>query len=178
MARWRPRRQKCRCPIPRALTLKTRAEYRLIGKRHRGVDDPKVVTGQPLFGIDVQLPDMVYANFTKCPAVGGKVKSFNADEIKALPGVLDAFAVEGTGKPTEVMPGVAIIAKDTWSAFQAKNKLKVDWDESEASKDSTSQFSAEREKAGARTSRTKPDTNVGDVDKAFAQGRQDGGSLL
>ena len=70
-------------PDPKSLTLKTRAQYRLIGKRYRGVDDPKVVTGQPLFGIDVQLPDMVYANFTKCPAVGGKVKSFNADEIKA-----------------------------------------------------------------------------------------------
>ena len=58
-------------------------QYRLFGKRYRGVDDPKVVTGQPLFGIDVQLPGMVYANFTKCPAVGGKVRSFNVDEIKA-----------------------------------------------------------------------------------------------
>ena len=98
-------------PDPKSLTLKTRAEYQLLGRRHHGVDDPKIVTGKPLFGIDVQLPGMVYANYTKCPAVGGKVKSFNADEIKTLPGVIDAFVVEGTGKPTEVMPGVAIIAK-------------------------------------------------------------------
>ena len=129
-------------PDPTALTLKTRAQYKLLGRRHRGVDDPKIVTGKPLFGIDVQLPGMLYANFTKCPAVGGKVKSFNDDEIKALPGVVDCFAVEGTGKPTECMPGVAIIAKNTWQAFQAKNKLKVVWDESEASKDSTTDFSA------------------------------------
>jgi isoquinoline 1-oxidoreductase subunit beta len=156
-------------PDPKSLALKTRAEYRLIGKRYRGVDDAKVVTGQPLFGIDVQLPDMVHANFTKCPAVGGKVKSFNADEIKAQPGVIDAFVVEGTGVPAEVMPGVAIIAKDTWSAFQAKNKLKVEWDESEASKDSTSQFSAQAKKL-APNFPAKPDDNVGDVDKAFAQG--------
>ncbi|HWY63461.1 MAG TPA: molybdopterin cofactor-binding domain-containing protein [Rhizomicrobium sp.] len=158
-------------PDPTSLTLKTRAEYRLIGKRYRGVDDAKLVTGQPLFGIDVQLPNMVHANFTKCPAVGGKVKSFNADEIKALPGVLDAFVVEGTGVPVEVMPGVAIIAKDTWSAFQAKNKLKVAWDESEASKDSTSQFSASAKKLAASFP-AKPDDNVGDVDKAFAQAAQ------
>ena len=124
-------------PDPKSLKLKTRAEYRLIGKRYRGVDDPKVVSGQPLFGIDVQLPGMVYANYTKCPAAGGKVRSFNVDEIKAQRGVLDAFALDGTGVPVEVMPGVAIIAKDTWSAFQAKDKLKVDWDLSEASKDST-----------------------------------------
>src|SRR6185312_1976238 len=67
-------------PDPNSLKLKTRAEYRLLGRRHRGVDDPKVVTGKPLFGIDVKLPEMVYCNYTKCPAVGGKVKSFNVDE--------------------------------------------------------------------------------------------------
>ena len=154
-------------PDPKSLTLKTRAQYRLIGKRYRGVDDPKVVTGQPLFGIDVQLPGMVHANFTKCPAVGGKVKSFNEGEIKAQPGVIDCFVVEGTGVPAEVMPGVAIIGKDTWSVFQAKNKLKVVWDESEASKDSTSQFSAAAKKL-APNFPAKPDDNVGDVDKSFA----------
>ena len=158
-------------PDPKSLILKTRAQYKLLGRRHRGVDDPKIVSGKPLFGIDVQLPGMLYCNYTKCPAVGGKVKSFNVDEIKALPGVVDAFAVEGTGKPTECMPGVAIIAKNTWAAFQAKNKLKVEWDESEASKDSTTQFSA-RAREYAKNFPAKIDANlgnnVGDVDKAFA----------
>ena len=136
-------------PDPNSLKLKTRADYRLIGKRYRGVDDPKVVSGQPLFGIDMQRPGMVYANYTKCPAAGGKVRSFNVDEIKAQRGVLDAFALDGTGLSVEVMPGVAIIARDTWSAFQAKEKLKVDWDLSEASKDSSSQFSAQARKLAA-----------------------------
>jgi isoquinoline 1-oxidoreductase beta subunit len=154
-------------PDPASLKLKTRNEYRLIGKRYRGVDDPKVVTGKPLFGIDVQLPGMVYANFTKCPAVGGKVKSANLDEIKAMPGVIDAFVLEGTGKPLEVMPGVAVITKDTWTAIQAKNRLKIDWDLSEASRDSSAQFSA-RAKQIAPHLPKKPDGEVGDVDKAFA----------
>ncbi|WP_163993126.1 xanthine dehydrogenase family protein molybdopterin-binding subunit [Rhizobium lusitanum] len=154
-------------PDPRSLKLKTRADYRLIGKRYRGVDDPKVVSGQPLFGIDVQLPGMVYASFTKCPAAGGKVRSFNVDEIKAQRGLLDAFALDGTGLLVEVMPGVAIIARDTWSAFQAKSKLQVDWDLSEASTDSTSKFSAEARKLATRFPE-KPDDNVGDVDKSFA----------
>jgi isoquinoline 1-oxidoreductase beta subunit len=154
-------------PDPKTLTLKTRAQYRLLGRRHHGVDDPKIVTGKPLFGIDVQLPDMVYCNYTKCPAVGGKVKSANLDEIKKLPGVIDAFMVEGNGKPAEVMAGVAIIARNTWQAFEAKKKLNVVWDESEASKDSTTQFSA-RAKEYAKTFPTTPDSNVGDVDKALA----------
>ena len=155
-------------PDPKSLKLKTRADYRLIGKRYRGVDDPKVVSGQPLFGIDVQRPGMVYANYTKCPAAGGKVRSFNVDEIKAQRGVLDAFALDGTGLSVEVMPGVAIIAKDTWSAFQAKEKLKVDWDLSEASKDSSSRFSAEARKL-ATSFPEKRDTDIGDVDQSFAK---------
>ena len=154
-------------PDPKSLKLKTRAEYRLIGKRFRGVDDPKVVSGQPLFGIDVQRPGMVYATYTKCPAAGGKVASFNVDEIKAQRGVLDAFALHGTGVSIEVMPGVVIIAKDTWSAFQAKDKLKVEWDLSAASKDSTAQFSAQA-KTVANNFPQQPDENVGDVDKSFA----------
>jgi isoquinoline 1-oxidoreductase subunit beta len=154
-------------PDPKSLKLKTRAEYRLIGKRYRGVDDPKVVRGQPLFGIDVQLPGMLYASYTKCPAAGGKVRSFNLDEIRSEPGVVDAFALDGTGMVVEVMPGVAIIARDTWSAFQAKDKLRVEWDLSEASTDSTSKFSADA-RALAASFPANPDDNVGDVDKSFA----------
>ena len=164
-------------PDPKSLALKTRAEYRLIGKRYHGVDDPKVVTGQPLFGIDVQRPGMVYASYTKCPAAGGKVRSFNVDEIKAQRGVIDAFAIDGTGLMVEAMPGVAIIAKDTWSAFQAKDKLKVDWDLSEASTDSSSQFSAQA-KAVANHFPATPDDDVGDVDKSLRHCRQDRGGLL
>ena len=66
-----------------------------------------------------------------------------------------------------MMPGVAIIAKYTWEAFKAKKKLKVDWDESEASKDSTTAFSAARRREFAKSFPAKPDSNVGDVDKAF-----------
>ncbi|MDR2239454.1 MAG: molybdopterin-dependent oxidoreductase, partial [Zoogloeaceae bacterium] len=91
----------------------------------------------------------------------------NLDEVKALPGVIDAFVVEGNGKPTEVMPGVAIIAKNTWVAFEAKTKLKVAWDESQASKDSSARLAA-RAKAHAKTFPSGHDRNVGDVDQAFA----------
>lgn len=153
-------------PDPAKLTLKSRSEYRLLGKRYTGVDNSKVVTGKPVFGIDVQLPGMLYANYVKCPAVGGKVKSANLDEIKKLPGVVDAFVLEGTGNPAEVMPGVAIIAKTTWHAFQAKAALKVDWDESNASKDSLTQAAVKAKELSSHM--PEPETNVGDVEAAFA----------
>jgi isoquinoline 1-oxidoreductase subunit beta len=153
-------------PDPATLKLKTRAEYRLLGKRYTGVDNIKVVTGQPLFGIDITLPGMVYASYTKCPAVGGKVKSANLDEIKKMPGVLEAFVLDGTGNPAEVMPGVAIIATSTWRSFKAKAALKVEWDESSASKDSLTQAAAKAKELSANM--PAPVHNVGDVDAAFA----------
>src|SRR5687768_11498729 len=125
-------------PVPDANTvrLKERSEYRLLGKSYTGVDNRQVVTGAPLFGIDQTLPGMKIAVFQRCPATGGKVRSANLDEVKKLPGVRDAFVIEGNGKTTEVMPGVAIIADTTWAAFEARRQLEVEWDESTASKDS------------------------------------------
>jgi len=153
-------------PEPNKVQLKARADYKLLGKRYTGVDNLQVVTGQPLFGIDVQMPGMLYANYAKCPAVGGKVKTANLDEIKKMPGIVDAFVLDGTGTPAEVMPGVAIIAKTTWEAFKAKDALKVEWDESTASKDSLTQATAKAKQIAGQM--PAPADNTGDVDAAFA----------
>jgi isoquinoline 1-oxidoreductase beta subunit len=156
-------------PVPdeKSLQLKARKDYRLLGTRVTGVDNLSLVTGQPLFGIDQVVPGMHYAVFEKCPASGGKVRSANLDEIRKLPGVTQAFIVAGTGKPTEVMSGVAILANSTYAAISAKRKLKVTWDESGAAKDSWTKAAAEAQalakKPGAQVLH-----NAGDVDAAFA----------
>ena len=130
-------------PAEASLKLKDRSQFKLIGQRIGGVDNEAIVTGKPLFGIDVVLPGMLYAVYEKCPAVGGRPVSFNEAEIKAMPGVKDAFIVEGNGNLTQLQHGVAIVADTTWAAFQAKRKLHVQWDETEASKDSWTDFTAQ-----------------------------------
>jgi len=125
-------------PAPESLVLKKTSEYKLLGQRIGGVDNPLIVSGGVPYGMDMVVPGMSYATFTKCPAAGGRVVSANLDEIKALPGVKDAFVVEGNGVMTEVMPGVAILADSTWHAFKAQLALRVVWDETNASKDSWS----------------------------------------
>lgn len=133
-------------PVPDAKTvaLKNRADFKLIGTRIGGVDNEKIVTGQPLFGIDMALPGMLYAAYERCPALGGRVKSVNLDQIKKMPGVKDAFVLEGNKKyPTLLRPGVAIVADTTWAALQAKAALQVEWDETDASKDSWSALQAQ-----------------------------------
>ena len=123
-------------PDPSTLVFKDREDYTIIGTSISGVDNLEIVTGLALFGIDTRVPDMLYGAYHKCPAIGGKIISANIDEIKKLPGVKDAFLVEGNGNVRELLDGVAIVGSSTWAVFNAKKKLKVEWDESGASKDS------------------------------------------
>ncbi|QJE95887.1 xanthine dehydrogenase family protein molybdopterin-binding subunit [Luteolibacter luteus] len=117
-------------PVPDAKSVKLKKveEFKLLGKRIGGVDNPKIVTGQPLFGIDQKHEGLRYASYVRCPVFAGKVKEADLDAVKKLPGVTDAFVIEGSGDHYGLLPGVAIIAKDTWSAFKAKNALQVTWD--------------------------------------------------
>lgn len=156
-------------PVPAKsdVTLKQPKDFKLLGTRVAQFDTPAIVTGKPLFGIDVKLPGMLYAVYAKCPAFGGKVVSANLDQIKTLPGVKDAFILEGNGKIKELVPGVAIIADSTWAAMSARKQLKVVWDEGKVATESWDGFVAQaKEQAaqpGARTLR-----KDGDPDAALA----------
>ena len=155
-------------PVPDAatLTLKERSAYRLLGQRITGVDNVALVRGEPLFGIDQIVPGMKYATYQKCGAIGGKVKGANLEAVKALPGVVDAFVLEGNGNAMELLPGVAIVADSTWAAIRAKRTLRVEWDESSAGTDSWSEAAAAaaklRDTAGEQV------FDAGNVDDAFA----------
>ena len=93
-------------PDPGSLEFREREDYRIIGTSVSGVDNLSIATGLALFGIDTRVDDMLYAAYQKCPAIGGKVVSANLDEVKRLPGVVDAFLVEGNGKVEELLDGV------------------------------------------------------------------------
>lgn len=125
-------------PLPDmdSLVFKARADYTIIGTHIGDVDNHIIVTGgDSLYGSDVKLPGMLYAVYEKCPATYGRVVGANLDHIKSLPGIVDAFIVEGNDDVTELLDGVAIVARSTWQAFKAKQQLEVDWDTSKASKD-------------------------------------------
>ncbi len=168
------RASKIQPPDMRTLKVKDPKDFRIIGKPTTGVDNPLIVTGQPLFGIDMSLPGMKYAVFEKCPVFGGRPVSANLAEIKALPGVRDAFMVPGarpTGLPDgmaiTLQDGIAIIGDSWWAANAALDKLVVQWDEGPVASQSTEQF----DRMAVDLS-TKPPGKVfrhdGDVDKAFA----------
>ncbi|MCP5145005.1 MAG: xanthine dehydrogenase family protein molybdopterin-binding subunit [Gammaproteobacteria bacterium] len=161
-------------PEPTSLKLKERSEWKLLGKRYTGVDNHKIVTGQPLFGIDTTLPGMLYATYTKCPAFGGKVRNANYDHIRSLPGVKDVFALEESGNfmtfapgGNTMMAGVAIIATSTWAAISAKRQLEIDWDLSNASTDSWTAAVKQAQEFAGQGKGAMEVSAKGDIDAAF-----------
>jgi isoquinoline 1-oxidoreductase beta subunit len=122
---------------PADVPLKDPKDFKLLGTRVPGVDNQKIVTGAPLFGIDVKLPGMLYATYTKCRVFGGTVASANLDDIKKRPGVRDAFVLDGIRGLT---PGVAIIADSTWNAFSAAEALQVKWNEGPVASQSSTEM--------------------------------------
>ena len=129
-----------------SVKLKEPSEFTIIGTRIPGVDNRAIVTGKPLYGIDITVPGMKHATFLKCPVFAGKVKSANLDQIRAMPGVLKAFVVEGGTSLEGLLPGVAIVAESFWQARTARQALTVTWDEGETAKQSTASFDAQAAK--------------------------------
>lgn len=155
-------------PVPAKAELKDPKDFKLLGTRIGGVDNPKIVSGQPLFGIDIQLPGMLYAVYEKCPVFGGKVVSANVDRIKSLPGVKDAFIIEGTGNVRGLVPGVAIVADSTWAAFSARKQLQITWDEGQFANDSWTGFTAKAAELSQRPGETTV-RKTGDVAAALSR---------
>ena len=156
-----------------SLKLKDPKDYHIIGHSTEGVDTKSIVTGKPIFGIDITLPGMLYACIEKAPVFAGKVKSANLDEIKALPGIRHVFVLEGGITPAAstpwepgMEPGVAIVADTWWQAQSARKHLNVQWDLGPAAAQSSAGF----DKRAQELLQAPPATTVrkyGDVDGAL-----------
>jgi isoquinoline 1-oxidoreductase beta subunit len=146
------------------IKLKDPQDYKIVGQSTPSVDLHDIVTGKPIFAIDVKAPGMLYASFERCPVFGGKVVSANLDDVRKLPGVKQAFVVEGAAGGASVLgggpplvSGIAILGETWWHANTARKSLKVVWDEGPAATQSSLGFAqnadALNKKAPQRTLR-------------------------
>ena len=115
-------------PDPTKLTLKDPKNFLLIGKTQKGYDNPKIVRGEPIFGIDVSLPGMLYAVYLKSPVYGARLISCDLSAAKAANGVKDVFVLKGTDMHG-LKDGIAIVATSWWYAQAARALLSPVWDE-------------------------------------------------
>ena len=128
-------------PALASVTLKDPKDFKIIGTNKVGVDVKAIVTGKPLFGIDLNVPNMRFAVYEKCPVYGGTVVSANAAEIKALPGIVDCVVITADAQ-NSLASGVAIVANSWWTAQQARAKLKIQWNEGPTAAHGTKVFDA------------------------------------
>jgi isoquinoline 1-oxidoreductase beta subunit len=155
-------------PDLKTVVLKDPKTFSIIGRSVRGYDSPRIVKGEPIFGIDATRPGMLYAVFVKCPVYGGKVTSAKLDAVLAMPGVKQAFVVEGDNRFNGLASGVAILADSWWRANKARAKLEVEWDEGPTAQRSSAQFAATAAGLKGKPGQ-KPIRKDGDADAALAQ---------
>jgi len=162
-------------PMPElgSLKMKDPADYKIIGHSQTQKALHDIVTGKPIFTIDVAMPGMLYAVFQKCGVFGGKVESSNVEDIKKMPGVRHAFVVDRPDVTTPILPGdpglengIAIVADTWWQAQTARKKLQVNWKEGSRASLNSVAFAQRAEEM----SKQAPQWNIrddGDVDTAF-----------
>jgi isoquinoline 1-oxidoreductase subunit beta len=105
---------------PRDVQLKPASAWRLLGQRVKRLDTPDKVHAKPIYGIDVRLPDMVYASVANCPVFGGKLKSYDETKIKGMKGVHQVVPLEDA---------VAVVGEGYWQVRQALDTLPITWDD-------------------------------------------------
>jgi len=129
-------------PVPElnSVAVKDPKDFKIVGTRVPGVDNPAIVRGKPLFGIDVTVPGMQYAVYHKAPVFGAAVASANLDQVRVLPGVRQAFVLEGGTSLSGLLGGVAILADSWWAANQARKQLQVQWSDHPTAQQSSEGF--------------------------------------
>jgi isoquinoline 1-oxidoreductase beta subunit len=116
--------QAAAAQTPRNVSLKDRKDWTLIGKPSARADVPAKTDGSAVFGMDVRLPNMLFASVVQVPQMGGTLISFDAKEALAMPGVVKCVQLSSAAGSA---PGFAVVAKSTWHAKQAADKVKAQW---------------------------------------------------
>ncbi|TYO90180.1 xanthine dehydrogenase family protein molybdopterin-binding subunit [Oceanicella actignis] len=117
--------------------LKPAGEWRVLGRPARRVDMRAKVTGAPIFGIDVTLPDMLFATVRMAPRPGARARSADLSAARAMAGVRAVVPLD-----TPMGHGFGVIARDTWTAFRAAAAIEAEWEDTPHPADEEAQFAA------------------------------------
>ena len=160
-------------PVPgkAQVALKPRSEWRYIGSEKNALFDlPEIVAGKAIFGMDATMPGMVYASIEHPPVLGQKIRHYDDKAALAVAGVRKTLPIDTFTPPHKYQPlgGVAVIADNTWAAFQGRKKLKIEWDGSPHAVYNSAPFRKSLEATSQQPGKVV--RSVGDVDTEFARG--------
>ncbi|MEM6767039.1 MAG: molybdopterin cofactor-binding domain-containing protein, partial [Bacteroidota bacterium] len=159
--------------VPEEIELKSVKDFKIIGADIKNVDGPKIVTGQPMYGMDIQKEGMLIAMAEHPPAFGMKLKSLDATDAKAMPGIKDVIIVktmEGVEEEqwsdvSAFRELVVVLGDHTWNVMKAKKALNIEW-EADAKLESTEDH--ERDMLQLLSKPTKPLRKDGNPEATFA----------
>jgi isoquinoline 1-oxidoreductase beta subunit len=164
--------------VPEEVPMKEAKDFNIIGTPTLNVDGEAIVTGKPLFGLDVQREGMLIAMAEHAPAFGMTVKTFDATDALAMPGIKDVFTINTRPEGAEqqwsdvnAFPElVVVVGETTWQVMKAKKALKIEWE-----KTSDLENTANHETALAQLIEqptAEPARRDGNPEKAFAEAAQ------
>ena len=159
-------------PVPsrEELKFKPKSAWRYVGKGEVSYDLEALVTGKAIYGMDARVDGMVYASVEHPPVLGGKVKSYDDKEALKVAGVRQTVAIDPFQQAPAFQPlgGIAVIADNTWAAFQGRKKLNISWDNGP---NETYDSDAYKKELGETAHKPgKVVRNIGDADAVFAKG--------
>ena len=159
-------------PIREELQLKSRQAWRYIGKDASLYDLEDICHGKAIYGMDVRVEGMVYASIERPPVLGGKLASFQDAEALRVPCVQQTVLIPPFKPPHGMQPlgGVAVIASNTWAAFQGRKKLQIVWDHGPNASYNSEQFKKELQETTRHSCRVVREQ--GDVDAEFEKSGQ------
>ena len=159
-------------PVPKKeeLQLKTRKDWLYIGKPAAAYDLNDMSTGKALYGQDTKMEGMLYASVAHPPVFGSAVKSVDDSAALKVAGVKQTATIEPFKPPVnmQALGGVAVLADNTYAAFQGKKKLKVEWTKSEHDVWTSDSYRKYLEETARKPGKVVREN--GNVDAAFAKG--------
>jgi isoquinoline 1-oxidoreductase beta subunit len=150
--------------VPERVPLKRAEDFHTIGTRVPNVDAAPIARGAQRYGIDVVRPGMLIASISHAP-FGSRIAAVDETRARAVPGVREVVRIAPRDNPIELREGVAVIADNTWAAFEGSRALKVSWTEPVGDASSATLETAFRARLDEPGQRIRDD---GDVDAALA----------
>jgi len=159
-------------PVPKReeLRFKPKSAWRYVGKGEVSYDLEALVTGKAMYGMDARVDGMVYASVERPPVLGGKVKSYDDKDALKVAGVRQIVPIDPFQPPPAFQPlgGIAVIADNTWAAFQGRKKLNISWDNGANEAYNSAAYKDELRETSRKPCKVVRST--GDVDAAFSKG--------
>ena len=146
-------------PAPKHVRLKDPNDWKLIGTAQPRFEVGAKVTGQPIYAIDVRLPNMLYATILQCPVFKGRLKAVDASKLSTMKGVR---------RVVQLPDAVAVVADNWWRAKKAADALTIAWDPGEGCTESSAQI-RDSLQSGLDAAHAGVGRSVGNVDAALAQ---------